>query len=69
MRESSPQGLATFQGDPFEVASIVLRENVSKEDVFAEQAKKPMSFQEVQTIVGEVEEGECSLEELLASID
>lgn len=54
--------------DKFEWGKTEVKKGWSKSDVFEEQAKSPVTFAEVQSILGE-EPCEESLEELLASLD
>lgn len=54
--------------DRFELGRVEIRNGVTKDQIFAEQGKQSITFQEVQTIMGN-EPCEQSLDELLAALD
>lgn len=54
--------------DKFEMGKVIIRSNVSKNQIFKEQGKQSISFQEVKEIMTE-EPWDLSLDELLATLN
>lgn len=54
--------------DKFEQGKIIIRRGITKDQVFQEQKKQSISFQEVQAIMTK-EPWELTLEELLATLN
>lgn len=54
--------------DKFELGKVEIRSKVTKDQIFAEQGKKPITFQEVQIIMGDGA-WEQSLETILTALN
>ena len=54
--------------DKFEMGKVIIRSNISKGQIFKEQGKQSISFQEVKEIMTE-EPWDLSLDELLATLN
>lgn len=54
--------------DKFELGKVEIQSSVTKEQIFAEQGKSSISFQEVQELMSD-EPWELSLDELLVTLD
>ncbi len=54
--------------DKFELGKVEIKSKVTKDQIFAEQGKKPITFQEVQMIMGD-DAWKQSLETLLTAFN
>ena len=54
--------------DNFDLGKVEIRREVSKDEIFKEQGKKSIPFQEIQTLMTD-EPWDKSLEEILATLD